>query len=287
MDSDGNAVKALSKIENGIQGLSPKQIEQIEKFFGVLIDDEIAEVARGEKATPLALLQDSEYFDHLKRFYDKACASPGTQSSQPARVVPAEVWFFHPLESLPVLKSDEVRGLWLKNLQRGIDKHFVWPLPITTPGDLAAFYDLAVNLIDKLCSNKSQEIIANYGRITFWACDAIGGSTNLAMKSRFGEYRTQLSSSRLPIAFNEVLSIGSLPEFQGILCLDSVILNLASNPELPRYATEFLDDVGSQPNGAGASGWLFKGGRTCARLVEMVRCLKELSTVKTEEGKSK
>jgi transcriptional regulator with XRE-family HTH domain len=285
-DSAANAVKALSKIENGIQGLSGDQIKQIEKFFGVSMDDEVAEFKRTTAATPLAILPDSDYFDYLKRFYDKACASTRSAGSKTTRVAPAEVWFFHPLESLPVLKSESVHELWLKNLQRGIDKHFVWPLPITTSGDLAAFYDLSVGLVDKLCAAKSADEIGGYGRITFWACNDIGGSTNSAMERRFNEYRDQHASSRLPLVFNDVLQIGSLPEFQDILSLDSVILNLPTNPELPRYAAEFLDDIGSQPNSAGASGWLFKGGRTRTRLMEMVRGLKELHSAKTEKGKS-
>ena len=283
-DKSANAVKALSKIENGIQAISPDQIEKIEKIFGVTFADEAAKMRRSERTTPLALLPDSEYFDYLSRFYDKAVAAAQTSTRRGStRVVPAEVWFFHPLESLPVLKSDKVRELWVRNLERGIDKHFVWPLPITTSGDLAMYHDLAVALVDRLRGDKDGSVMKTSGRINFWACDDIDGATNPKMVARYRKYQESLTERAVPIVYNPVLKLGSSPEFQGILSLDSVILNLPTNPELPRYAAEFLDDVGSTPEGNASSGWLFKAVRSRTRLIEMVRRLKELLEAKQNE----
>jgi hypothetical protein len=151
----------------------------------------------------------------------------------------------------------------------------VWPLPITTPGDLREFFDLAKALASKLPNAGSEESASATGKIHFWACDNIGGSTNPLTRSFYEKLGNYLGDFSRFVVVNPVLDIGDDSDFQGILTYDSVVLTLPSDPSLPAYVVSFLDDVCSEQDDPGLSGWLFKGSGTRKRLIKVVERLRQ------------
>ena len=287
-DSSGHGFKSLSRIEKGIQPLTDDQRHQIEAHFGVSIASLVSEATRGGSSAAVMLRSNPEYFQIHEGFISKAHELSKLSEANEA---PANVWFFHPVSELPVLRSAFVKVQWVANIRRGVNKHLVWPLPVTNKDDLRAFFDLGVEVLNSAQNRSAQIPNKRLGKIFFWVINPAGSQPRPQANDFYEDLQRKAENlTELGLVLHPVLKENEEADLRRILTFNCVVLNMATDVRLPPYAASYLDDVGSDKDGEWISGWLFNGKRTCSALCSIVETLKVLldeTSRKMNEGGTK
>jgi len=287
-DSSEHGFKRLSRIEKDAQELSDDDRGKIESHFSIRLESLPMVSLEADGEPELDVLTNDQYFLHHRNFIERAVAEWPSIKDFSTLGGPAEVWFFHPVEDLPVIKSRGIQERWLENLKAGVDKHLVWPLPVSTERDLKAFFDLSVFLLGQLAKLPPPQVgEPRRGEIVFWGCDPCAGSTNQQLAKFYEDRRESFERTKVVgLVVHPLLELPDDPRYQKLLRLESVILNRAASPALPPYAADFLEDVGSEPNEGGVSGWLFLGRSSRSRLDEIADRLQKMTPKRPQKNRT-
>lgn len=263
--------KLVSRIETGALALKGEHRYLVEKFFGVSIASLMTD-ARVLRGSVVALRPNDQYFNIHEGYISQAVALAKT--IVPPATSPADVWFFHAAE-LPVLRDRLAKRQWVKNIQRSVNMHLVWPIPVTSKEDIQAFFDLGIEVLNAAKNDPGQKPDEKLGNIIFWGIDWEEERPFAPARSYYNDLPKDDSLSNLGLIVKRPIEKTSI--LKDILTLRSVVFNVATVITLPPYAATYFDDVGSDKDGEWVSGWLFNGKRTSSMLHTIVKDMIEVS----------
>ena len=271
-DHGANAHKIVSRLEKGDQTLTDAQRAAVEKSFGVSMPALVSQQF-DDQPEPLVLLSNREYFQQHARFVEKV----GSR---------AEVWFFNPVDDMPVLELNEVRDRWVSNLRMGISKHLVWSLPMADEGLLRMYLQLALEVLFKAGQLQQKGNTASIGRITFWALSLGKDALQDAVRESYIVQKEQLGTGASPnLVIEPPIDSAEHVVLREVHALRSIILNRSLDPVSPSYCASYEFDVGSDPWGEVSSGWLFHGLKTRTRLERIAEVLSSRSQPRNRSTK--